>query len=350
MTHAFPYLWKMADGYPAPGIRRNGLKVFGTFICGGGSTMGYKLAGYDHLGGVEIDPKIAEIYETNHHPLHLYVEDLRSFNQRTDLPDELFALDILDGSPPCTTFSMNGKREATWGKEKIFAEGQARQTLDDLVFVYCDTIAKLKPKTFILENVKGLALGNAKSYLKRIVLRLRDAGYVCQVFLLNGATMGVPQKRERCFVVGRRQDLGFGPLSLSFDEPVIPFGKIIDKTDMGGGTLSSTEREAYEKYKRGDKTLADTKERTSSKKSSGFSCCWLEEDKVANTIVTSYHLLTSFPRRINEKELLRAATFPEDYKYTNYGRLLFLTGMSVPPVMRAQIAHQMDIQWFNKLN
>ena len=347
IEHLFPYSWIMSGGYPAPGILPNRLKVFGTFICGGGSTMGYKLAGYDHIGGVEIDPKIAEIYEANHHPQHLYIEDLRAFNRRTDLPDELFALDILDGSPPCTTFSMNGKREATWGKEKIFAEGQARQTLDDLVFVYCDTIAKLRPKTFILENVKGLALGNAKSYLKRIVLRLRDAGYVCQVFLLNAATIGVPQKRERCFVIGRRSDLCFAPIDLSFDEPVIPFGQIIDKSDTGGG-LSITEREAYEKYKRGDRTLASTKERTSNKKGSGFSCCWLEEDKVANTLVTSYHLLTSIPRRINEKELLRAATFPEDYQYTNYNRLLFLTGMSVPPVMIAQIAHQMAEQWFLK--
>jgi DNA (cytosine-5)-methyltransferase 1 len=66
--HLFPYRWNLADGYPAKGIKPNGCKVFGTFICGGGSTMGYKLSGFEHLGGVEIDPKIADVYRENHKP------------------------------------------------------------------------------------------------------------------------------------------------------------------------------------------------------------------------------------------------------------------------------------------
>ena len=73
--------------------------------------MGYKLAGYEHLGGVEIDPKIADVYRENHKSKYLYVEDIRLFNKRNDLPAELFSLDLLDGSPPCSTFSMAGSRE-----------------------------------------------------------------------------------------------------------------------------------------------------------------------------------------------------------------------------------------------
>ena len=206
--HVFPYRWRLEDGYPAQGIEAHGLTVFGTFICGGGSSMGYKLAGYNHLGGVEIDPKVAAIYKENHHPKHLYVEDLREFNRREDLPEELYHLDLLDGSPPCSTFSMAGDREKAWGKEKVFAEGQSLQTLDDLVFVYCETIKKLRPKVFLLENVKGLSLGNAKSYLRRIFKTVDEAGYDAQIFVLNAASMGVPQIRERCFVIGRRKELG----------------------------------------------------------------------------------------------------------------------------------------------
>lgn len=70
-NHKFKYKWNLSDGYPAQKINPHGLKVFGTFICGGGSTMGYKLAGYEHLGGVEIDPKVADVYKANHNPKYL---------------------------------------------------------------------------------------------------------------------------------------------------------------------------------------------------------------------------------------------------------------------------------------
>lgn len=235
--------------------------------------MGYKLAGYDHLGGVEIDPKIAEIYRTNHHPKHLYVEDLRLFNQREDLPEELYNLDVLDGSPPCSTFSMAGSREKAWGKEKRFAEGQQLQTLDDLVFVYCDTIRKLHPKTFILENVKGLALGNAQSYLKRIVKKLDGYGYVCQVFIFNAASMGVPQRRERTFVIGHRKDLDLPKLRMEFDEPPILFKEIQDKTDMTRN-LSELDAALWEKRRSGDMDLSAINLRERGKNSGFTRAIW----------------------------------------------------------------------------
>ena len=81
-SHRFPYKWNLKDGYPAKGIEPNGLKVFGTFICGGGSSMGYKLAGFEHLGGVEIDVKVAKAYKANHKPKYLYNEDIRLFLQK----------------------------------------------------------------------------------------------------------------------------------------------------------------------------------------------------------------------------------------------------------------------------
>jgi DNA (cytosine-5)-methyltransferase 1 len=213
--HKFPYKWNLADGYPAKGIAKNECNVFGTFICGGGSTMGYKLAGFNHLGGVEIDVKVADVYKENHKPKYLFVEDIRAFNKRTDLPTELYNLDILDGSPPCSTFSMAGSREKAWGKSKQFREGQAMQTLDDLVFVYCDTIIKLQPKVFLLENVKGIIQGNAKAYSKAIVKKMQEAGYTVQVFCLNAASMGVPQKRERVFFIGHKKEFGLPKLNWS---------------------------------------------------------------------------------------------------------------------------------------
>lgn len=155
--------WTFAD-YPK---EKNGLKVFSCFACGGGSTMGYKLAACDVIGCCEIDPKMNKRYIENHNPKYNYLMDIRKFNEipNEELPQELFNLDILDGSPPCTTFSMAGEREDSWGKKKKFREGQAEQTLDDLSFIFIETVKKLKPKVMIMENVEGLLLGEAWSYV-----------------------------------------------------------------------------------------------------------------------------------------------------------------------------------------
>ena len=344
--HKFPHDWRLADGYPAPGIQHHGLKVFGTFVCGGGSTMGYKLAGYDHLGGVEIDPKVAAIYKDNHNPRYMFVEDLRIFNQREDLPAELYHLDLLDGSPPCSTFSMAGDREKAWGKEKVFAEGQALQTLDDLVFVYCDTIAKLQPKTFILENVAGLARGNAKSYLRRIFDKLTTAGYKCQVFILNAATMGVPQVRERTFVIGHRTNLDYLPLQLAFDEAPIYFAQVMDKTDTSR-TISDNMMNLFEHVRVSETLVSDTRRRLGFAHT-GYTQCWVHPSRVCCTLTTGEVFLQNFPRSLNEKELRLISTFPADYKCPKKGRLRWLVGMSVPPLMTAQIANQIALQWLLK--
>ena len=347
MEHRFPYLWNMADGYPAKGIENHGHKVFGTFICGGGSSMGYKLAGYHHLGGVEIDQKVADIYRQNHNPEYLYVEDLRLFNNHKTLPDELYQLDLLDGSPPCSTFSMAGSREDAWGKKKKFAEGQELQTLDDLVFVYCQTIDKLQPKTFILENVKGLALGNAKSYLKRLVGKLNESGYDVQAFILNSATMGVPQRRERVFIVGRRRDLGLPKIVLSFNEKPILFKEVIDKTDMHSD-LSELERFLFDNRRPSDRTLGNTSYRIRNKYSS-YTRSWHHSNEVCETLTTHDGILYDFPRHLNEREIKLCSTFPLDYRVQSRERMQWLAGMSVPPVMIAQISYQIYQQWLKRL-
>lgn len=343
--HLFPYKWNLSDGYPAKGINYHGLKVFGTFICGGGSTMGYKLAGYECLGGVEIDPPIADVYSANHHPKYLYTEDIRKFNERTDLPKELYNLDILDGSPPCSTFSMAGAREKGWGKEKQFREGQTMQTLDDLVFVYCDTIIKLQPKVFILENVKGIIQGNAKVYSKNIVLKMQKAGYTIQVFCLNAASMGVPQKRERVFFIGFKNELKFPRLVLNFNEKAILYKEF--KSDKLGQKLTPETKLIWDKRISTDKNLCDIHVRLTNTHKR-FNAVFINDNQTPVTIsagADSIPIRHDFPNRISMDECKLIGTYPLDYNFKNI-EPNYLIGMSVPPVMTAQIANQIAKQWF----
>lgn len=341
--HLFPYRWNLADGYPAKGINPNDCKVFGTFICGGGSTMGYKLAGYEHLGGVEIDPPIADVYRENHKPKYLYVQDIREFNKRDGLPAELFNLDILDGSPPCSTFSMAGSREKAWGKKKQFREGQAVQRLDDLVFEYVRTIDKLKPKVCFLENVKGIIQGNAKAYSKEIVSKMQAAGYRVQVFLLNAASMGVPQKRERVFFIGLRKDFVLPELRLRFNEKAIPFGSVFDKSETKAD-LTDVQKSLWERQKPSDKNLADVRGAAN-----GFTDNLVSMDDVCPTITSGGKFLCkTAPRWFNQAEFSQCGTYPMDYDFKDI-EPQYLIGMSVPPVMTAQIANQIWIQWLSKI-
>lgn len=341
----FPYRWSLSDGYPAQGIKPHGKTVFGTFVCGGGSTMGYKLAGYYHLGGVELDPRIAKVYKENHSPENLYIEDIRTFNERDDLPDSLYNLDLLDGSPPCSSFSMAGNREKDWGKNKKFQEGQSKQVLDDLVYVYADTINKLQPKVAILENVKGLITGNAKTYAKEIKKRITAAGYRVQLFLLNSATMGVPQVRERVFFVCLRNDIDLPRLELDFNESPIIYGEIEDKDDTEDVSLGPVSDSVWPKVPKGNNfsVIAGS--------NSLFSHYKVSPDKSLLTIVSGsgyYHYKVK--RHLNAKELTLAGSFPSDYNYLTdkWSTIQNLVGMSVPPVMTAQIANQIYIQWLSK--
>lgn len=341
--HLFPYKWYLKNGYP----EKNGFNVFGTFICGGGSTMGYKLVGFNHLGGVEIDPPIADVYKTNHNPKYLFNEDIRDFNKRTDLPKELYELDILDGSPPCSTFSMAGAREKGWGKEKVFREGQAMQTLDDLVFVYCDTIIKLQPKVFLLENVKGIIQGNAKVYSKNIVKKMTDAGYSVQVFCLNAASMGVPQKRERVFFIGHKKEYNLPKLKLEFNEKAITYSEF--KTNEIGQRLTNETTEVWNKRIPTDKSLCDIHLRISGI-SKRFNAVFINDNQTPNTIsagADSIPIKHDIPNRICMNEVKMIGTYPLDYNFKSI-EPNYLIGMSVPPVMTAQIANQIAKQWFNK--
>jgi DNA (cytosine-5)-methyltransferase 1 len=332
--HKFPYEWYLKNGYPAANIEKNSYKVFGTFICGGGSTMGYKLAGFEHLGGVEIDTKVADVYQANHNPKYLYNMDIRAFNEIENLPSELYNLDILDGSPPCSTFSMVGSREKAWSKKKQFREGQAEQILDDLVFVYCETIKKLMPKVFILENVTGILRGNAKAYSKEIGEMMENAGYKVQVFQLNAASMGVPQKRERAFFIGYKKEFKLPKLDLSFNEKPIPLREI----GINGKRIIAATGERY--ALKGLRPTGDSNyDPAYTITASGNSVDYC--DRIENGSFVC-------PKKYNEIEVIKIGTFPLDCNFKELAPK-YLIGMSVPPVMTAQISHQIKLQWLDKI-
>jgi len=355
--HTFPYKWTLKDAV----FTKDKGKVFSCFACGGGSTMGYKLAGFDVLGCNEIDPKMIAAYKVNHNPKYAYLEPIQTFKLRTDLPDELYNLDILDGSPPCSSFSMVGNREKDWGKEKVFREGQSEQVLDTLFFDFIDLAKKLQPKVVVAENVKGLLLGEAKAYVRKIYKEFDKVGYYVQHWLLNASQMGVPQKRERVFFVALRKDLAdpflyqqdmftlVPKLELIFKESEIIFNEVYEENAIGEFKVNPSYQKVWNLRKPGDNDLSCTMGREFDRPNSFFSVNYIYKHKVCNTITGGEkNILFDECRGLSVGELCKIGTYPMDYDFKT-NKAGYLIGMSVPPVMTAQIATQIYIQWLSKL-
>lgn len=329
-------------------IKKNNKKVFSCFSCGGGSTMGYKLAGYDVVGNLEIDPKMMQMYRTNHHPRYSFEMPIQEFKllSNSDLPAELFNLDILDGSPPCSVFSTAGKREDKWGGEFHFREGQAKQRLDNLFFDFLDVVEKLQPKVIIAENVKGMLIGQAKGFVSLIKDHFKRIGYVLQLFLLNSATMGVPQRRERVFFIAYKKDLKFPKLNLTFNEKPILYREI----RSGRGRALDKNTITYKRWLKrrpSDNNFGDICKREEGK-DNNFNSVLMKDNKVPNTIPSSsYFIRYDEPYLISDTDIIRIQTFPQDYNFLD-NNVQYVCGMSVPPVMMKKIAQEVYRKWLSK--
>lgn len=192
MNHKFNYKWTLKDAT----FTKDKGTVFSCFAGGGGSSMGYKLAGFDVIGCNEIDHRMMYAYcQNNGNPKFRYLEAIQDFVKEEEMPPELYELDILDGSPPCSSFSLasvGGEcgRQNGWGKKKKFREGQSEQVLDTLFFDFIELAGRLHPKVVVAENVRGLLLGEAKGYVSRIYREFDKAGYHVQHWLLDAQYMG----------------------------------------------------------------------------------------------------------------------------------------------------------------
>ncbi len=328
--HRFPWRWYLADLAKVP---KNGLNVFSCFSCGGGSSMGYKLAGFNVIGCCELDPAMMKVYKQNNHPRYAFEMDVRDFIKQ-DLPEDLYNLDILDGSPPCSVFSMAGGREDGWNKAKQFREGQKLQRLDDLFFHFIAIAEKLKPKVVVAENVRGLLNGNAKGYVNEIVKAFKDAGYDVQIFLLNAARMGVPQARERVFFIGKRSDLKMPKLVMDFNEPEICFGEVrSEHGDPATGVMA----EMLKHRRLTDNDISDISKRVR-RVNAGYSVPINRDNAPAYTVTaggSSFRMCDGLA--MTDADFINCQTFPQDYNFMDQS-VKYVCGMSVPPVMMANVA------------
>ncbi|MFZ5476653.1 MAG: DNA (cytosine-5-)-methyltransferase [Myxococcota bacterium] len=174
-----------------PPVARRVLDLF----CGaGGLSFGFEATGeFVTTAGIDLLPDRVATFTTNHAHAAGVAGDLRRFPI-----DRLHALagevDVVVGGPPCQGFS-------SIRPFRTLTEGDARNSLGEH---YALTIARLRPRWFVFENVVGLLTHEGGARLARLIEALAGAGYAVDWRVLNAATFGVPQSRERVVLVGNR--------------------------------------------------------------------------------------------------------------------------------------------------
>jgi DNA (cytosine-5)-methyltransferase 1 len=185
----------------------NNLKAIDLFCGCGGISAGLKMAGYDIVAGVDIDPAYLQTFR------HNFGEDRGLALNLSNTPPEKFAnligidvgeIDLLVGGPPCQGFSKNVPRS------KRYLESQNNL----LVKTFLDYCEILQPKSILMENVAEMKNGFDKAYSNEVLDRLNEAGYSVVHEVLNAVDYGIPQRRRRAFFLATR-----GPSKPRFPKP-----------------------------------------------------------------------------------------------------------------------------------
>lgn len=311
-------------------VPHNGFDAVSTFSGCGGSCLGYRMAGFRVLWASEFVPAAQACYKANHPGSILDTRDIRQVK-----PEEILAvigkapgeLDLLDGSPPCASFSTAGKREAGWGKVKAYSD--TRQRTDDLFFEYVRILKGLRPKVFVAENVSGLVKGTAKGYFIEILRELKACGYKVEAKVLDAQWLGVPQARQRLIFVGVRDDLGLRP---AFPKPLAYRYSVRDAMPwLGGSSVPLPSREdpvcGWKATSKFDRVV--------------------RPDDVAPTVMVHGRSQSAIvvetksteKRKFSIAELRRICGFPDDFILTGtYAQQWERLGRAVPPVMMSRIA------------
>ena len=317
--------------------------VIDLFCGAGGLSYGFEKAGFNVLLGVDSDENAIKTFNLNHKNSKGICKDIKSLSVKEI--KELVKnkkIDIIVGGPPCQGFSMAGKRRPNDPRNSLFRE-------------YLRIVENLKPKVFIMENVRGLlSMKNeeGKKVIDIILDEFNKAGYNATVQKVNTADYGVPQKRHRIFIIGIKNSS-----SLNFSFPEQTYSKTgVSKNGKKIKSWNNVKNILIEK-ERVDKNLFYSeklingfkrREENNKKRNIGFGWSFINPDEPSYTISARYwkdgaEALIKYDekniRMLSSVECALIQSFPKKYKFVgNKKEIYSQIGNAVPPVMAEKIA------------
>ncbi|HCE2817903.1 DNA (cytosine-5-)-methyltransferase [Vibrio parahaemolyticus] len=304
----------------------NKLKICSVFSGCGGMDLG-AIGGFSYQGkyydsnsseivfSSDIDPYAVEIYNDNFDHISMLgdIRDLKPFVPKHD---------VLIGGFPCQSFSVVAQNPPRLGYKNDNGK---------LFFEMVDILKKHKPKVFIAENVKGLLSANKKQAFPLVIQSFEEAGYTCKYTILNSSHFGVPQKRERVFIVGFLNP----ELAKSFSFPTAI------KSDITLQDVLENEDEVDSKFFFSQKAIdgmlkkRETMNKGRVQDPTGY-CNTISAhlSKASLNSVDPVLCINGRYRRFTPLEAARIQSFPENFKFNvSNTRAYKAIGNAVPPVM-----------------
>jgi DNA (cytosine-5)-methyltransferase 1 len=310
------------------------LKVASLFCGCGGTDVGL-LGGFEYLGKYydfnnmelvyanDIDANACAIFEQNFE-INPDNRDIREVKSK-ELPE----FDILTGGFPCQSFSVVAQNPIRLG---------IKDDRGKLFFEMCRVLREKQPKCFIAENVKGIMTANKRSAFPLIIKEFEESGYDVKYTVLNAATFGVPQKRERVIIIGFRKDLNsqfeFPKTIINDEEKYVPLSTVIDS-------------HVNEKYFFSERAVAGMMRNRESMNKGRVQ----DTNKPCNTVgahLAKVSLNSTDPvlmvgeryRRFTPREVARIQSFPEEFQLVGSEAAQYRAlGNAIPPVMFWHVAN-----------
>jgi DNA (cytosine-5)-methyltransferase 1 len=286
--------------------------VLDLFAGCGGLSLGFEAVGYETIG-FEMDKAATDTYNKNLKG--------KCFATKLDLDFEYPKANIIIGGPPCQPFSVGGHQKGIDDARNGFP-------------MFIDAVKKLQPKVFMFENVRGFLYSN-KWYFDLIIEELQSLGYFIDYQLLNAVNYGVPQNRERLFVVGHRSKFNFPK----------PINKKVTVGEAIGDTMLTIPEESKMLNESQDRYIANYE-----KASACINPRDLYPNKPARTLtcrnlagatgdMQRVRLSDGRRRRILHNEAARLQSFPDWFEFIgNETQRFNQIGNAVPPLLAYQIA------------
>lgn len=286
--------------------------VLDLFAGCGGLSLGFEAAGFETIG-YEMDSMACETYNKNLKG--------KCYAVKLNLDFEYPEADIIIGGPPCQPFSLRGARK---GKN---------DTRDGFP-IFIDAIKNVKPQIFLFENVRGL-LYSGKKYFEKILFELRDLGYIVDYKFLNAVDYGVPQNRERLFVVGHRAKFKFPD-----EEPNrVTVGEAIGDTMfnvLDEGKFLTPSMDAYIAAYEKASYCINPRDLYMDKPARTLTCRNLA---AATSDMQRVKLKDGRRRRLSVREGARLQSFPDWFEFCgNEMQQFYQIGNAVPPLLAYKIA------------